>query len=235
MRIAKKAIIRKRELVDAAIDLFAEKGYENTSVDDIINKVGVTKGAFYYYFKSKEQVMEEFDEILVEPEVKAFDQALSDSTLSPAEKLSLAVSQPLSEIPELNQRDQKAFRAFRSVGNAKFYHKHNQFLETRFIPLYRRIIEAGISAGAFSLPSPADTAWLCLTLYRAAYSKLTTLYGQPAGEKRNAEVDQYLSVFNSVMERILGAAPGTMSIDKRLREAFGLESKTNTISSEVDK
>jgi AcrR family transcriptional regulator len=227
MRIAKKAIIRKRELVDAAIDLFAEKGYEHTSVDDIINRVGVTKGAFYYYFKSKEQVMEEFDEILVEPETNAFTQALSNPALSPAARLSLAMSQPLSEIPRLNQRDQKAFRAFGSVGNAQFYQKHNQFLETRFVPHYRQIIEAGISEKMFAVPSPDDTAWLCLMLYRVAYFKLTSLYAQPAGEKRDQEVRQYLSVFNTMMERLLGAAPGSISIGRSLMEAFGLDNNLN--------
>jgi len=56
MRISKDGDIRKQELLDAALQLFYEKGYEKTSVNDIIEKVGVSKGAFYYYFKSKEEV-----------------------------------------------------------------------------------------------------------------------------------------------------------------------------------
>ena len=58
MWISKEGDVRKQELLDAALQLFTEKGYEGTSINDIIKKVGVTKGAFYYYFKSKEEVLD---------------------------------------------------------------------------------------------------------------------------------------------------------------------------------
>ena len=49
---------RKAELINAAEELFNEKGFENTSVDDIIKRVGVAKGLFYYYFSSKEDLID---------------------------------------------------------------------------------------------------------------------------------------------------------------------------------
>lgn len=63
-RNSKKPAERRKELVDAAAYLFAEKGYENTSVRDILDAVGGAPGMFYYYFKSKQDiyvaVMEDF-------------------------------------------------------------------------------------------------------------------------------------------------------------------------------
>lgn len=43
--------IRKKELIDTAAELFAEKGYEAVSIRDILEKVHGAPGMFYYYFK----------------------------------------------------------------------------------------------------------------------------------------------------------------------------------------
>ena len=40
-----------------ALELFYKKGYENTTIKDIIEEIGVSKGAFYHYFESKEDVI----------------------------------------------------------------------------------------------------------------------------------------------------------------------------------
>ena len=53
MRVVKEHDERKAEFVDAAIALMSQKGYESTTIQDIIDEVGVSKGAFYHYFSSK--------------------------------------------------------------------------------------------------------------------------------------------------------------------------------------
>lgn len=55
-RTVKKPEERRWELIHAATELFSEHGYEKTSVNDIIQKIGVAKGTFYHYFKSKEEI-----------------------------------------------------------------------------------------------------------------------------------------------------------------------------------
>lgn len=57
--MAKTKEERRKEIIETAGKLFEEKGYEQTQVQDIVNKIGVAKGLFYYYFKSKDEVMEE--------------------------------------------------------------------------------------------------------------------------------------------------------------------------------
>ena len=47
---------RPREILDAALALFAEKGFAATRMDDIASRAGVTKGTIYLYFDSKEEV-----------------------------------------------------------------------------------------------------------------------------------------------------------------------------------
>ncbi|WMM24802.1 TetR/AcrR family transcriptional regulator [Tissierella sp. MB52-C2] len=47
---------KKEKIINYAFDLFAEKGYSETSVDDIVKASGISKGGIYYYFKSKEDI-----------------------------------------------------------------------------------------------------------------------------------------------------------------------------------
>ncbi|MGE8206563.1 TetR/AcrR family transcriptional regulator [Heyndrickxia sp. NPDC080065] len=48
---------RRKEMIECAIKLFAEKGYQSTSVQDIVSEYGISKGAFYNYFSSKEELL----------------------------------------------------------------------------------------------------------------------------------------------------------------------------------
>ncbi|GIO30333.1 MULTISPECIES: TetR/AcrR family transcriptional regulator [Paenibacillus] len=53
-RITKNPKERRNEILNAAMELFNTKGFEQTSVSDIVKKIGVAQGTFYYYFQSKE-------------------------------------------------------------------------------------------------------------------------------------------------------------------------------------
>ena len=55
-RNSKKPEVRKRELIEIAAKLFAEKGYEAVSVRDILEVVNGAPGMFYYYFRSKQDI-----------------------------------------------------------------------------------------------------------------------------------------------------------------------------------
>ena len=57
-RTVKDPDVRRSELVSTAQQLFFTKGYENTSVSDIVSSVGVAQGTFYYYFESKQSILE---------------------------------------------------------------------------------------------------------------------------------------------------------------------------------
>ena len=58
MKTVKEGEVRRREILEAARELFVKKGYEQTSVNDILKIVDIAKGTFYYYFASKEEVLE---------------------------------------------------------------------------------------------------------------------------------------------------------------------------------
>ena len=61
-RLTAQGIERKQQLLDRAAELFAERGYAETRVIDIVRAAGVAKGLFYWYFDNKEALFEELAE-----------------------------------------------------------------------------------------------------------------------------------------------------------------------------
>ena len=58
MRVVKEAKERRNEILDVAERLFATKGFDNTSTNDILDEVGIARGTLYYHFKSKEDILD---------------------------------------------------------------------------------------------------------------------------------------------------------------------------------
>lgn len=52
----KEAEVRKNEIIDAADELFNQKGFDGTSTNDILEKVGIARGTLYHHFKSKRRL-----------------------------------------------------------------------------------------------------------------------------------------------------------------------------------
>ena len=51
--------IKRQQIIDAATKVFAEKGYQDTKIDEVASRADVAKGSVYLYFKSKEELFEE--------------------------------------------------------------------------------------------------------------------------------------------------------------------------------
>lgn len=76
----------KKKIVSAAWRLFYEQGYENTTVDDIVELSGTSKGSFYHYFEGKDALLsslsilfdEKYEELMpkMDPEMNSFDKLM---------------------------------------------------------------------------------------------------------------------------------------------------------------
>ncbi|MFW6006045.1 MAG: TetR/AcrR family transcriptional regulator [Candidatus Bipolaricaulota bacterium] len=78
---------RRDELLEAASDLFLENGYRDTSVNSIVESIGVSKGTFYYYFDSKEDVLDGLVEKISNPIYDKIDEIVGRNSLTAIEKL----------------------------------------------------------------------------------------------------------------------------------------------------
>lgn len=81
VRISKSPLERKREILQVSLELFMKNGYENTSIGDIVKKVGVAQGLFYYYFKSKEEVYQATLEFYTDAFAENLQEIILDRTI----------------------------------------------------------------------------------------------------------------------------------------------------------
>lgn len=88
--MVKKHEVRKKEFLDTAQELFFSRGYEQTSVETIIKKIGLSKGSFYYYFKSKEDLLDQLTIRVSERILREIQKVTQKKDLNATEKLNQA-------------------------------------------------------------------------------------------------------------------------------------------------
>lgn len=81
----------KKKIIAVATNLFLTKGYEDTRISDIIEGLGLTKGAIYHHFNSKEDIFNAVVEEIGNKNIQLFDEIKNDSSLTGVEKLSKIV------------------------------------------------------------------------------------------------------------------------------------------------
>ena len=86
-RIVKEPLERRNEILDATQQLVITKGYERMTIQDVIDRLQISKGAFYHYFDSKQALLDALIQ-RIQVEAVGFIQPLLDNTQMPAlEKL----------------------------------------------------------------------------------------------------------------------------------------------------
>jgi AcrR family transcriptional regulator len=202
MRIVKEPEERKAEILNAAEKLFAAEGYERVSVNDIINAVGLSKGAFYYYFKSKEEVLDEIIEKRISNGIKRAEEILT-SPLSPLQKCAeiIFAQQFRGEYEHILL----AFQNEGSVGirsrSAALKKYEIQYI-IRLSPFIGKIIEEGVEAGLFSTSFPVESAQMLLCV---GYN----LFDWNSFPWTEDEAKAKITAFLVAIERVLGAKAGT--------------------------
>lgn len=152
MRILKEPVERKNEIVESASKLFQSKGYENTTVNDILKDVGISKGAFYYYFASKEEVLNEIVVRIVERAVSGAREAIKDETLNPTDKLVAAfLGMRVNDTIDNGILDE-----LHKANNALLHQKTLNLMVSNMAPLLVKIIEDGIDKKVWSCKYPQE-------------------------------------------------------------------------------
>ena len=87
MRITKKPEERRQELIQIAEQQFIQNGYEKTAVSDIVKKAKVAQGTFYYYFKTKEEILDSIIDKYIKLTVEGYEKIANEKGPNSIEKL----------------------------------------------------------------------------------------------------------------------------------------------------
>ncbi len=159
MRVSKEYHERRNEILDVAGRLFGAKGYDKCTVNDILDAVGIAKGTFYYYFKSKEEVVEAIIESVTEIVVARANEAASNPELSPVMKMFHTILSMRVE----SEVDNGLMEGLHKPGNALMHQKSLSLMVTRVSPILAKIVDEGISQGIFKSDFPKQYMQIFLT------------------------------------------------------------------------
>ena len=147
--MAKTKEERRNEIIETAGKLFEEKGYEQTQVQDIVNEIGVAKGLFYYYFKSKDEVMEELADRYADAIIDAVNK-LIDKDISTFDKIN-RIFQIFIDSAE------KKFGIFMGILNVKNGITHERIffnVGRKMVPLVTELMLSGNDNGECNCSDP---------------------------------------------------------------------------------
>lgn len=152
VRVTKDPEERKSEIMDIAWKLFNERGYEQTSVNEIIENAGIAKGTFYYYFKSKEEILDAVIKKGIEEEARGLTRIVEETGLNAIEKF----KKILYEKEKMHSEHQNILDYLHKKENIVLHQKALvQSIKTN-APVIAEIIKQGIAEKYFKTDYPLE-------------------------------------------------------------------------------
>ena len=217
--------VRREAFLDAAQRLIQTEGYEAMSIQDLLDELDTSRGAFYHYFDSKQALLEAVAERFGDAAIAALAPVVAEPDLPAGQKLERVFGVIQSFKAERRELVLAIADVWASDANAIVRDKIRRLSLRRLTPLLAEVIEAGDREGAWTAPgSGEETAGLLLGLMLSFQERaLDLLRGRMAGTVGFEEVTRSIDVFASAFERILGAPAGSLTLidEPTLRFWFG--------------
>ena len=209
----RKGDARREDFVRVAERLFYERGYEQTSVQEIIDELGFSKGGFYHHFESKLALLEAICDDRARRSFELGARAVAECQGPASEKLNA-----LFRRATILQTDSADFIglllrvAYREDGALMREKMKQRQLELN-VPLVDRVVSAGIASGEFFSLYPAQVGEMVLRLCMQLTDEIAFLLAQGL---RNAEIlvliFEKLKVYRHAVENLLYAPYGSIVI-----------------------
>jgi len=197
---------KRNAILEAAERLLLTKGYEQTAVQDVLDALRMSKGAFYHYFESKSELVlavVQRKTAVVEERLRAI---VADRARSGRDKLlrhfaavddwKLSEGRIVSDLARAWYADENA------VVRDKLYRTGSR----RFAPLLTQIIEQGVDEGEFTTRYPEQAARMILCL---RYDLGRAVVEAQLAKDPSDELVRVAEATADAVERLLGAQPGS--------------------------
>jgi AcrR family transcriptional regulator len=212
-RVIKESGVRRSEILDAAQMLVYTKGYEQMTIQDILDALHMSKGAFYHYFSSKQVLLEALIERLADEAEKVIVPILQDPHLPALQKLEAFFINTgrwkTTQKPYLLS----LLRVWYSDDNAIVREKMLSMMVKRFSPLLACVIRQGVEEGVLTAQYPESVAEVLVYLIRSLGDTFMEplLAEQPrAGDYQR--VQTAVAAYTDALERVLGAPPNSLQL-----------------------
>ena len=200
MRVVKQADVRKNEILDAADALFAEKGFDGASTDDILKAVGIARGTLYHHFKSKEDIMDALIERYA-ARLLSGAQAIAGDKSVPVEERMMRTILALRVEHYSETGGKEMIGHLHKPQNALMHQKIQRVMMHGIPPILAGILEEGIAQGLFYTPYPLE----CMEM-TVAY--LDTVFDNAMFELADDQRILRIEAFIFHLEKMLSAPAG---------------------------
>ncbi len=161
-----KEIQKKQLILDAAVTVFREKGFEKTRMDDVAQLAGIGKGTIYQYFSSKDELLLKSCSLCCQHIIESTQELkkeLNQQQVNPAKAFYLIMVHLFKVMPQKMQEDLKLFtEGYRQVSpDPLLFQKFADSLEEVWLQWeeqFRVLIQSGVESGIF-LENSNEKPW----------------------------------------------------------------------------
>ena len=197
MRDVKDPEIRRAEIMDAAMLLFMEKGYANTTTQDIVDKVNISRGLLYYHFKNKEDILYCLVERYSEKLLRDIHVIVNDDDKTAIEKIRAFIDATIISTDNVSAEGTELQKTVDLEENRYMLDKLSHKLIEKLTIYFERIINQGISEKVFSVKYPSETAEFLMTAYVFVSNNIGII------TSKKEPVKDYLNAFKIMLEQNL--------------------------------
>jgi AcrR family transcriptional regulator len=218
-RVIKHPDIRRAELLDRASRLFVQHGYDNVSLNDLIADAGVSKGAFYHWFPSKDALITAITERSVDEGIAAVEDALAQCSGNALDRLNTVLQAGFDVKMRMGTAEQLAAGvSLLRPENAYLYGRIVAIGEERLRPLFTRVISEGVAQGIFDTFDPEGVGDMIQGLAARTNSKILDVFDAPDESASDHAIDVLTTRFRLhglAIDRILGLPDGSVAVITR--------------------
>jgi AcrR family transcriptional regulator len=209
---------RKAQIIQTALQLFAVKGYDNTTVNNIINEAGISKGGFYHHYNSKEELLEDIVRMLIGDMAVIFEEIDARGDLTALEKTNEYIRRVTAYKGDKTVEVAAFLSELYSGGkNVLLESKIYDFARKHVAPVMKQIILQGVEEGTFKTEFPEEAAETYIKLFIMQQQEMTDLFYEALRE-RNEEILETIkrkySFFQKLLEDILGLEKGSLVVEE---------------------
>jgi AcrR family transcriptional regulator len=216
--------IRRDAFLDVAQRLVQTKGYEAMSIQDVLDELEASKGAFYHYFDSKQALLEAVVERFADGAMASLAPVLNDPKLPALTKLEKVFAGIANLKAEQKDLMLAIIEVWSSDDNAIVREKVRRLSERIMVPLFSAVVRQGVDEGTLQVDYPDETARVLVSLMQGFQLQATDLFmGRQAGSVSFEVVQRAVAANTEAIERILGVPKGSVSLtdEPTLRFWFG--------------
>ena len=155
---------RRDQILDAASEVFSEKGFQKARIDDIVEKSGLSKGALYWYFKSKDDIVIGIFERLFSREARDLE-ALLSSGGSASDRLLQYTDRVTQDVKHVLRFASMAYEFISLAFRNKYFKKAFKHYLREHMDILVPITQEGIDSGEFRAIDPQEAAIAVAALF----------------------------------------------------------------------